>query len=86
MKTAKELFEELGYKKLIQEPCREYLIQYQRVNKYNEMQIITFNTSGRVISKDLIANGHCEGYCIFINELQAINKQIDELGWNDGKI
>ena len=77
--TAKEMFKKLGYKQIKQKKQWEYLIVYEKYTKrFDETSTITFNTSGRVIFKEL--NG--EGWCISIPELQAINKQIEELGWN----
>lgn len=73
--TAKEMFEELGYIETID--SNEYEITYKHKAHFNE---ITFCLSGRKITCD---NGN--GKAIFINEyeLKAINKQIEELGWNN---
>lgn len=77
--SAKEMFEELGYKQLKQMKNYKHLLVYEKYDaRYKETSVITFNTSGKVISKEL----NDEGWCIFIPELQAINKQVEELGWN----
>ena len=83
--TAKELFEELGYKKEIDNKIH---ITYYNGNFENEQKCdkqITFDLE----SKSFIAYSpyelnDYEDCSIFINidELQAINKQIEELGWN----
>lgn len=76
--TAKEMFEKLGYKLIKQKKQWEHLIVYEKYDKrFDETETITFNTSGRVIMKEL----NDEGGCIFIKELKAINKQVEELGW-----
>lgn len=81
--TAKEMFEKLGYKLIKQKQQWQHLIVYERYDKrFDETETITFNTSGRVIIKEL----NDENCCIFINELKAINKQVEELGWNEPNI
>lgn len=80
--TAQKMFEKLGYKLIKPSKNEEHLIIYEKYqSQFDETSRITFNTSGRVISKEL----NDEGWCIFINELQAINKQVEELGWNNVK-
>ena len=76
--SAKEMFEKLGYKLIKQPKEYNHLIEYQKyVKEFDELSIITFNTSARVVSKEL----NLEGWCIFMPELQAINKQVEELHW-----
>lgn len=75
------MFEEIGYKEVKQAKNTQHLIEYSKTNKYKETQIITFHTLAKTVSKDLGVNGVYEGHCIFVNELQAINKQVEELGW-----
>ena len=77
--TAKEMFEELGYRQLKQLKNYKHLLVYEKYDsRFKETSVITFNTSARVFSKEL----NDEGWCIFFPELQAINKQVEELGWN----
>ena len=83
MKTAKEMFEKLGYKEVKQAKNTQHLIEYSKTNKYKETRIITFHTLPKAVSKDLKVNETYEGCCIFVDELQAINKQVEELGWFD---
>lgn len=82
--SAREMFEELGYK---QEKGDKIYITYYNGNFENKQRCdkqITFDLE----SKSFIAYSpyelnDYEDCSIFINteELQAINKQIEELGW-----
>ncbi len=65
MKTAREMFEELGY------TCKEYrlCISYEIDELYN----FIFHKFQKQIG---VGNFH-----ITLNELKAINKQCEELGW-----
>lgn len=72
MKTAKEMFEELGYK------------PFGKNSKYicyrNKASFIEFDLDGKCIltNKPSTTFNH-----ITLKELQAINKQVEELGWLD---
>lgn len=76
-KSAKEMFEELGYK-LMKEDDKE--IWYVNKNTKPVATNITFIVQLKyfVIYKHEIDNP-----CIDVKELQAINQQINELGWLD---
>lgn len=84
--SAKEMFEKLGYK---QEKDDKIHITYYNGNFENIQKCdkqITFDLE----SKSFIAYSpyelnDYEDCSIFINmkELQAINKQVEELGWNE---
>ena len=80
LKSAREMFEELGYKKYIESTN---LIEYiDSIGK-----IIRFNKSSKSIEKfiDTFDYDNCHytyGY-LSLEELQAINKQVEELGWNN---
>lgn len=84
MKSAKEMFEELGYELDEQE---DYLVYWkvakkQRVNFYhnqNEIQI-EFNLSYKTVEKRELLDD--TPGIIIMQELKAINKQIEELGWS----
>ena len=65
--SAKEMFEKLGYK---YEFNNKYHIRYYNVKKDN---YIWFDLQ----SKTLEISEYCN-----LKELQAISKQIEELGWN----
>lgn len=77
MKTAKEMFEELGY---VQHTTREYEIIYNMDN-------LTYIDDYRYISfyknKKKIEFGTNENDCFLLTtqELKAINQQCKELGW-----
>lgn len=68
-KSADEMFEELGYKEEVK--YREKV--YEKDDK-----IITFDLE----KKNIICNNFYDGYeSINMQELQAINKKVEELGW-----
>lgn len=71
--TAKEMFEKLGYEK------EEYVNQ---IFYKNHRQFLEFNKTSKNIN--IFMNG-CFGHQGFqisdIELLQAINKQVEELGW-----
>lgn len=83
--NAKEMFEQLGYKLDEQE---DYLIYWkiakeQQSNRYyrqNEIQI-EFNLTYKTIEKRELFNTDENSNIITLRELQAINKQIEELSW-----
>ena len=72
MKTAKEMFEELGY-----EP-------FGKNSKYicyrKNMWFIEFDLDQKCI---LTSKPNTTFNLITFEELQAINKQVEELGWNN---
>lgn len=76
-KTADEMFEELGYEKNIDTPTN---LIYQ--NKKNNKEI-RFYKIYKCIETSLIEFEESEGNSIFftMQELQAINKKVEELGW-----
>lgn len=71
--TAKEMFEELGYKLARYgndvEYCKQF--EYAKINIY-------FTNFAKVIE---ISSNKDIAYTVDLKELQAINKQIEELGW-----
>ena len=76
MKSAKEMFEELGYEKttvINPDGCIDYI---NKKKKYSE---IYFDKNFKLITKHYLNSGvACP---ITLEELQAINKQVEELGW-----
>ena len=72
--SAKEMFEELDYK-LNRD---DSFIDYIQINKMLNNQIRFFVKDKKVIKEDF-----CTGLAKYITleELQAINKQVEELGW-----
>lgn len=87
MKSAKEMFEKLGYRLDEQEDYLIYwkLAKKQQVNHYrtqNEIQI-EFNLIYKTIEKRELFHTDTDedSTIITLRELQAINQQINELGW-----
>lgn len=73
MKSAKEMFEELGYK-LIQDDAIWLIYNFDNkfnIEFYKPQQNIHVGTKEALFST------------IYTDDLQAINKQIEELGWLD---
>ncbi len=80
--SAKEMFEQLGYK-LIRN-CEFYLF-YEKALKENaeyenDYLHISFEKQDKEVIKTYGDDNSPEA--ITMRELQAINKQIEELGWN----
>ncbi len=71
MKTAKEMFEELGYK-IVRDD--EEFLDYETEEYY-----ISFWKHKKIFYK--VEYGYDAGD-ITMQELKAINKQVEELGWN----
>lgn len=70
--SAREMFEELGYK-------YHYEDKYSITTYYFEDWSISFD-----LEKKLIGFSNMGCYCeLTSKDIQAINKQIEELGWND---
>ena len=71
--SAKEMFEDLGYKK---ETHISYILYIKNEGDYSqqEQRIFFFFFSETIIKP--FTDG------INVKELQAINKQVEELGWN----
>ena len=78
MKTAKEMFEELGYKETENDI---YFLKYYKTCKLQHDKEITFHKLDKTFTvKD--DNG-IKYRWVNLKELQAINQQIKELGWGD---
>lgn len=78
MKTAKEMFEELGYE-FEKEYTSDGVNDTYIYNKCSRSDSIIFALNG----KNIIINKIF--HTISLNELQAIIQQINELGWLEGK-
>ena len=74
-KTADELFEELGYKSIPKNPYQIYDIKYYK----DDDNVFYFDFKTQTIGKSGEYDSMCDG--IKIQELQAINKKCQELGW-----
>lgn len=73
-KTADEMFKELGYEKIIESNVR---IDYEREGLYFDKEIV-FGLIDKIICVEL---GTGESTNINMQELQAINKKVEELRW-----
>ena len=79
MKNARELFEELGYKYYEDDGFECY---EKEKRKLIEPDYVSFNRLEReVFMSNDSKNGN--GVTVDMKLLQAINKQIEELHWND---
>lgn len=79
MKTADEMFEELGYEKDIN--VSYGLIRYNKDDK----QFIRFIIEEKCVEANTISENRIDILSLNMQELQAINKKVEELGWDDGK-
>ena len=79
--TAKEMFEKIGYEKT------DLLRSGKSVNyenkKYETGISIFDNEKGQMIHIYPLGNTYQDSGFIGIEELKAINKQVEELGWKD---
>ncbi len=74
MKTADEMFEELGYEKDIN--VSYGLIRYNKDDK----QFIRFIIEEKCIEANTISENRIDILSLNMQELQAINKKVEELG------
>lgn len=80
MKLAKEMFEELGYRKT--DLLKGKSVHYE--NKDYETAISIFdNEKGRYIHIYALGDTYQDSGFIGVEELKAINKYCEELGWLD---
>lgn len=76
--TAKEMFEEIGYK-FITIPMGYNSIRYQK-----GVKVIYFRSDKVIIPyEEIYDEGVSTEVYLSIPELNAINKQVEELGWNN---
>lgn len=80
--SAKEMFEELGYKK-----CQYFTEPNKKLKYYKDddnVIIFYINMIPEIMNKTFEKTGEYDGMCdgITTEELEAINKQVEELGWN----
>ena len=83
MENAKTMFEKLGYK--LANDC-EYYLFYEKPLKENaeyenDYIHLEFDFKDKTICKSYGDDNSV--YEITLEELQAINKQVEELGWNE---
>lgn len=74
--TAKEMLEKLGYKYI----KRDFgiIYQYSKSEYIEDYRYIEFN----VETKKIELGDWQEDFTLSLEELQAINKQVEELEWN----
>lgn len=77
MKSAREMFEELGYEYKEIKTIIFRNIQYKKYSK-----IILFRDDKCIIPYCDYGDGEEGSALLNLKELQAINKQVEELGWN----
>lgn len=80
--SAREMFEELGYE-LVYENYE--VLRYRKDGKLDvEFWKVYETETGKKLKKYIhISDVYSRSYFASINLLQAINKQVEELGWND---
>ena len=81
--SAKEMFEELGYGQVIGDKERYGIGEFIQYRNYEYSRWITFNFYDKTINCGMY-DDPVEPMDITINELKAINKQVEELGWLGG--
>ena len=81
--TAKEMFEKLGYEL---KRNSQWFLSYEKETTYDGIDVITFIYKDKRIQSYNIfpVDRHLTAKDITLDELQAINKQVEELGWNNG--
>ena len=80
MKCAKEMFEELGYKN-IRDNCN--YIEYEKAIDFAHL-VYTFYVGAHCFEKSVFVDKNFKEIApIYPNEVKAINKQLEELGWLD---
>ena len=78
MKSAKEMFEGLGYS-LVENSLG---LKYQKLVA-DTLWVIYFDTKFKYLTTALIHDEYETYHVLAMNELKAINKQFEELGWLD---
>lgn len=76
MKNAKTMFEELGYEQIIIEDS--FMILYESKQKNTNIELNEIIRTVRISQNEKLY-----AQTLNVYELQAINKQIEELGWNN---
>lgn len=74
MSEADKMFEELGYKKITRGRGYTYLVKY-----YQDEDNIIYFCEDKTFYKDGEYSEFCDS--ISMQELKAINKKVEELGW-----
>lgn len=83
--TAKEMFEKLGYNELIKHKSYMFYIKPLKIEipdepfYENDELHLEFNFNDKTVTKSYGDDNTT--HSITLEELQAINKQVEELGW-----
>jgi hypothetical protein len=80
--NAKEMFKKLGYIEL--EKSNSYVV-YNKFLAQEERYIIEFHNNDKTFSKYKNRYGNIRDLFINFDEFKAIQKQIEELGWESDK-
>ena len=82
MSEADKMFEELGYKK--EQDNNYILFEKELLNKNKEVKTIVFNLNKALIDIRTEDDYYYQTITTVMNmqELKAINKKVEELGWN----
>ena len=80
--SAKEMFEKLGYEL---KKKSQWFLSYEKETTYDGIDVIVFIYKDKRIQSYNIfpVDRHLTTKDIALEELQAINKQVEELGWNE---
>lgn len=76
MEKAREMFKKIGYKR---DSKKNYMVYYYELKFGREVQI-EFNYNYKTVEKRGVPKLDCKP--ITLKEMEAINEQIKELGWN----
>lgn len=77
--SAKEMFKELGYKQYVDIDYQSQILYSKKTNESSKD--IEFNMQYKIIYLPNYKYRTPYRYELSLEELQAINKQIEELGW-----
>lgn len=80
--SAKEMFEDLGYKL---EDNNEFEIRYFNKRFISDTNYILFDKINKVVHNFIVSDSpftSARDLPLNMNLLKAINKQVEELGWN----
>lgn len=83
-KSAREMFEELGYELLIFD--ENLVVTYKKKQCISDIDYIQFNVGEQLIECFTTSDSPfipAKQLSVSVKELKAINKQVEELGWNN---
>ena len=78
--SAKEMFEELGYKLAYK---NKYEAKYKKPDEVNEFVLKEFASFYEIVISFKYKTIYNKRSYITFDELKAINKQVEELGWEE---